>query len=43
MPSFSVTAALTTLVLVEAKCLVFEKSREGLGDDRVPTHDDAIE
>jgi hypothetical protein len=47
MPSFSVTAALTTLLLVEGKvtlieCLVCEKSREGLSDDKVPTHDEAI-
>jgi hypothetical protein len=50
MPSFSVTAALTTLLLVEGKvtltrpgvadkCLVCEKSREGLSDDKVPTHE----
>jgi hypothetical protein len=52
MPSFSVTVALTTLLLVEGKvtvtrgvadkCLVCEKSREGLSDDKVPTHDEAI-
>jgi hypothetical protein len=52
MPSFSVTVALTTLLLVEGKvtvtrgvadkCLVCEKSREELSDDKVQTHDDAI-